>query len=104
MKFQEFTKAVMEKMQEFLGNTYEVEIQQVRKNNDVLLYGLTIHSKQTNIIPTIYLESFYELYKDDVSLDVIAAKIYKIYQESLPKENIDMNFFKDFEKVKDRII
>ena len=85
-------------MKECLGESYETEIQQIRKNNDVLLHGLTIRSKQSNIVPTIYLESFYELYQNDVSLENIVSKIYNIYQESLPKENIDMNFFKDFEK------
>jgi len=104
MKFQEFTKAVMYKMQENLGEDYKVEIQQVRKNNDVLLCGLTIHSKQTNIIPTIYLDSFYELYINDIPLEKIVTNIYRIYQNSLPKENINMEFFKDFEKVKDRIV
>ena len=104
MKFEEFTKAVKEKLQENLGESYRVEIQQVRKNNDVLLSGLTIHSKETNIIPTIYLEAFYELYKNDMPMEKIITKIFKTYQESLPKENIDMNFFKDFEKVKDRIV
>ena len=104
MKFQEFTKAVMERLQENLGDSYKVEIQQVRKNNDVLLFGLTIHSKETNIIPTIYLEAFYELYKNDMPMEKIITKIFNTYKESLPKENIDMNFFKDFEKVKDRIV
>ena len=104
MKFEEFTKAVKEKLQENLGESYKVEIQQVRKNNDVLLYGLTIHSKETNIIPTIYLEAFYELYINDMSMEKIIMKIFNTYKESLPKENIDMNFFKDFEKVKDRIV
>ena len=104
MKFEEFTKAVKVKLQENLGESYKVEIQQVRKNNDVLLCGLTIHSKETNIIPTIYLEAFYELYKNDMPMEKIITKIFKTYQESLPKENIDMNFFKDFEKVKDRIV
>ena len=104
MKFEEFTKAIKEKLQENLGESYKVEIQQVRKNNDVLLCGLTIHSKETNIIPTIYLEAFYELYKNDMPMEKIITKIFKTYQESLPKENIDMNFFKDFEKVKDRIV
>ena len=104
MKFQEFTKAVKEKLQENLGESYKVETQQVRKNNDVLFCGLTIHSKETNIIPTIYLEAFYELYKNDMPMEKILTKIFNAYKESLPRENIDMNFFKDFEKVKDRIV
>ena len=104
MKFQEFTKSVLKKIKERLGEGYEAELQQVRKNNDVLLHGLTIHSEQSNIIPTIYLESFYELYKNDVSLDAIVTKIYNIYRENLPRTNINMNFFRDFDKVKDRIV
>ena len=104
MKFQEFLEVIVKKVKEHLENAQKVEIQQVRKNNDVLLHGLTIHSAQTNIIPTIYMEPFYELYRKGIGLDAVTEKICKVYKESLPRENINMDFFKDFEKVKDRIV
>lgn len=104
MNFQKFTNTVVEKMRQLLGEEYQVEIQQVRKNNDVLLSGLTIHCKKLNIVPTIYLESFYELYQNNVPIDNIILKIKSIYEESIPKENVDLEFFRDFEKVKDRIV
>lgn len=104
MNFQEFLEAIVKKVKECLDETQQVEIQQVRKNNDVLLRGLTIYSPQTNITPTIYMEPFYNLFKKGVSLEVIVDKIRKVYEESVPRENIDMDFFKDYEKVKDRIV
>lgn len=104
MNFQEFTGAVLELVRDSLDKTQRAEIQQVRKNNDVLMHGLIIYSEESNITPTIYLESFFKLYQNGMTLEEIVEKIYTMYRESIPKENINMDFFKDFEKVKDRIV
>lgn len=104
MKFQEFTKEVTKKMEERMGEAYTVEIQQVRKNNDVLLNGITIRAPKSNVVPTIYLEAFYELYENGTEMDEVVEKIHEVYLESIPKTNIDMDFFRDYEKVKDRIV
>jgi len=104
MNFQEFLETIMDKIKEYMAEDQYAEIQQIRKNNDVVLHGLTIHSKQCNISPTIYMESFYKLYQRGAAIDQVMEKIYSLYQESLPKTSINMDFFKDFDKVKDRIV
>lgn len=104
MNFQEFLETVLDKIKEGLDKTQYAEIQQVRKNNDVILHGLTIHSEQSNIAPTIYLESFYTLYQKGTPIEKVIEKILKMYQESIPKKKINMDFFRDYEKVKGRII
>ena len=104
MKFQEFTEEVKEKMKELMDESFVIEIQKIRKNNDVVLHGLTIRDPGRNIIPTIYLESFYEYYQNGASFDDVVDKISLIYTESMPKDHVNMDFFGDFEKVRDRIV
>lgn len=103
MGVMEFAEKVKDAVLGRLGEGYEVRIQKVCKNNGVYLQGVVILAENTNISPTIYLNSFLEAYEAGVDFDVIIDKILSIYEEDTPKENVDMTFFKDFEQVKERI-
>lgn len=82
MKFDQFTQEVVDKIREFLPDTFknaEVELQTVTKTNDLKLTGLTIRSINSNISPTIYLESFYEKLQDDnADLNSILSEIAEV--------------------------
>ena len=58
-----FIKKVYSAMQKELGEGYRLELKEVVKNNGVVLHGLLIHSEGKNVVPTIYLDSFWEAYK-----------------------------------------
>lgn len=103
MEMKEFAKKVQKVMCEVLGDGYEVKIQEVQKNNGVRLQGLIILRKEHNISPTIYLQPFWEAYEGGVTFAEVIRHILQIYREDTPRDSIDMSFFKDFEKVKDRI-
>lgn len=103
MGVREFAAKIEKAVSQRLGDTYQVRIQEVCKNNGVLLQGLVILQENQNISPTIYLNSFWEAYEAGVPLVAVVEKILSIYQEDTPKENVDMSFFKSFEAVKDRI-
>lgn len=103
MEIKEFAEKVQKAVVLVLGDGYEAKIQEVRKNNGVILMGLIIMTEQQNVSPTIYLPPFWEAYKEGATLLEVVTRILQIYREDTPRDNIDMNFFKDFEKVKDRI-
>lgn len=103
MKLVEFTRKVQEAVKERVEEGKQVEIQEVRKNNNVLLQGLLIHGTERNVAPTIYLNSFWDAYEKGIPFGVIIERIMRIFEEDTPKEDVDMSFFKDFGKVKDRI-
>lgn len=103
MTFKEFTEVVVEEISEKINYKGLVEIHNIKKNNDVELHGLSIYANNRNISPTIYLEPFYELYKKDVPLDLLIDKIWSIYEENIPKVNVDMMFFMNFDQIKDKI-
>lgn len=90
-------------IQERLGEKYRVKIQEVNKNNNVKFQGLLILTEESNVTPTIYLDSFYEAYLEGTSLESIIEVILQIYREDMPGRHVDMAFFKNFEQVKDRI-
>lgn len=98
-----FAEKVRKAVVEILGEDYEVKIHEVCKNNNVTLHGLVILAKEENISPTIYLNPFWEAYKQGATFSTILQKLMEIYHQGMPKERVDMSFFSNFELVKDRI-
>lgn len=99
-----FNEKIKEMIEQNITAEAKVLLQQVRKNNNVLLDGIIIQMPDSNVSPTIYLESFYELYKQGVELENIVAEILAVYYKGRPGKTLNLDFFKDFEKVKERIV
>ncbi len=62
MEFLNFTMLVREEVEKRTGECYKVRLDDVRKNNGVVLRGITVTQDDSNISPTIYLNSYYEEY------------------------------------------
>lgn len=98
-----FATKVQHAVREALGEEYRVELKEVRKNNGVILQGLVIRRGEDNIMPTIYLNSFLKAYEQGITFADIIRKIVSVYRDDAVGKEIDISFFCDFEKVKDRI-
>ena len=106
MEYEQFRNEIKERIGDFLAGKYEgaeVSINEVVKNNDQHLYGLTIKTTDKNIAPTIYLESFYEDYENGKYMDDILENIMKIREEYDTELEFDVNNILDVEKVRDKI-
>lgn len=103
MEINEFAQKVRRAVERELGEEYRAELKEVRKNNGVMLHGLLILSAERNVVPTIYLETFHAAYEDGVTFGDVLTRILEIYREESPDGNIDMNFFRSFDRVRDRI-
>ncbi len=103
MVFNVFINEIKERVQTRLGEEAEVRLRSVLKNNGVLLWGIIVTRRGENISPTIYLESFYEAHIKGISLDEIVEAIVNSYRNVPVKMGVNMDFFKDFEKVKERV-
>ncbi len=104
LKKEEFCMEVEQKIAEKLGDNYEIKLQEVRKNNNVRWQGLIIMEKGKSMAPTVYLDDLYQEYEQGrVEMEDILESILELLREKIPKEDVDMNFFLDYEKVKDRI-
>lgn len=103
MEIKRFAEKIERAVATVLGEEYEVKLQEVQKNNGVLLQGLIITRKSQNVSPTIYLQPFWEAYEGGVTLTELVRRIVQIYREDTPMESVDMSFFREFEMVKERI-
>lgn len=98
-----FAGTVKSAMEAYFGEDYKVQVHTVVKNNDLHLTGLTILNRSVNIAPTIYLEHYYEMYKDRESMANVCREIIRVYEEHKVMENFDTSCVTDFYRVKDRI-
>lgn len=101
MDMEQFAENIREKIEQ-QGQFEKVSLQNILKNNGVMRCGLLLHSSENNLIPTIYLESFYEKFKNGVSVEEIIREILEIYREEAG-DTVNLSFFREFENVKDRI-
>ena len=103
MNFTLFTTAVVNGLQEKLGEDYRILPNQVKKNNGVVLTGIIVEEKDSNTSPTIYLDDFYENYQNGVCLDQIVESLYRIFHKTKIKEAVDLSNFLEFEKARKQI-
>lgn len=104
MNYQEFKNYICEAMPARLGSNVKIVLQDVTKNNDIHLDGLTILTPKCNIAPTIYLNYYFSQYENGKTLEEICQSIQNIYEKNRPSQNIDSSFFTDYDKVRSRIV
>lgn len=103
MNFDKFIEEIKQMVKEYLGEAVRVEDKTVLKNNGVKLTGIVIMEGKQNCIPNIYLNGYYEQFKEGRCLFDIVYEIAKYYEEHKIEKQINMNSFSDFEQVKDAI-
>lgn len=106
MGFDEFTRNICAEIGRVLGEDYRVEVREIMKNNGVVLKGLMITLEADgvqNVVPTIYLDALFKTYKSGKDFAAVIEMLLTAYRENTPKEPVDMEFFRSFEKVRSRI-
>lgn len=101
MEIKEFAEVIREEVARKTGS--EVRVQQVMKNNNVKLYGLTILEEGCNVSPTIYMEPFFSDYENDRSIDSVVSAVMELAQDNKVDITLDMNWFRDFEQVRGKL-
>lgn len=104
MNYKIFKEEVCTMIAQKVGNECEVSLKAIRKNNDVVLDGLTIRKENDSISPTIYLNYYYKSYLTGESLKQIVTEIMKLYNENSEQMDIDTSFFSNYECIKQRIV
>ncbi len=93
MEIHEFARKVSTALQAELGEGYHVEYREVRKNNGVFLCGLLVTARDRNVVPTIYLNDFWEAYEGGMTLSEVIRRVADIYLGETPDRDVDMDFF-----------
>lgn len=105
MEFTSFKTLVRDEVAKRTGEQYRVRINDVMKNNGVILSGITMLQDDSNISPTIYLNHYYEAYENgETTLRGIVDDVLDTYERNKVNQSVDMRFFMNYERIKDRII
>lgn len=86
-----------------LAEHNEVVINEVTKNNGMVLQGLTIKNDESNIAPTIYVDDSFKRFERGDSIDDVIDNLVKTFEDHRTPQNISVEFFTDFDLVKDRL-
>lgn len=98
-----FADTVKTAMELCYGDGVKIVVQDVRKNNGVVLTGLCIVKSDCNISPTLYLEPYYESYKAGATMENICKEIMEVYESHCISCNFDITLVTDFDRVKDNV-
>lgn len=104
MNYIKFKNEIRCRLHELLGDEFIVSFKAIRKNNNVVLDGLTIRKEEENISPTVYLNYYYEDYKAGKSIQEILFEIKSLYEENENNSRINVEFFSNFDCVRNRIV
>ena len=104
LTYKQFQIEIKEKLQDKLGEAYQVEINQILKNNSIELVAIIIKDEKNSISPNIYIEDYYDYYLDGIKTEDIAEFIidsHFFYMKNCA-EGIYIEDFK-WENIKDGI-
>ena len=104
MEYKEFVEYIKMNAGYIAGEGGNITINHVIKNNGCEMDGLVIMEKGKDIAPTIYLDSFYELYTNGENIKNIIRQIELIYEQNKNNVTFDVNILKHFDTIKDKIV
>jgi hypothetical protein len=86
-----------------MGDEYSAHVVKVLKNNSLELDSLVLLKEGKNFSPNIYLQSYYEAYKQGVKMNELIQRLCNIYQNcTVPI--VDETFSYTFEQMKPYIV
>lgn len=103
MEYLEFLEQIKGRVQDRVGESARVNVNIIYKNNIHPLEGMTILREDENVSPAIYLQDYYEMFEQGLSMDQIAEEILEYHEMNQKAGRFDVSFYTDFEKVKERI-
>lgn len=104
MAFQSFIDDIINTIRPAFCADTEFKEETILKNNGQKLKALIISEPGNNIFPTIYLEDYFSRFNDGESIDSISNDIISAYKHYKIEGEIDVSCFRDFEKMKNRIV
>lgn len=105
MNKKEFTETIMVRLAERCPD-FSFETTNVIKRNDEKLIGIIGRTSHA-LCPTVYVEPFYQNYRQGMSADEVIDRMAEIFWQehlSVKSELSIRNNMEDFEKIKDRLI
>lgn len=104
MEYMEFVEYVRAAMATILGDDKIVTVKKILKNNGQEYEALLISDNNSNISPTIYLNSFYDEYENGKEGGEVVKEIYEFYENNCDEFVFDMDVFSDYSIMSKKIV
>lgn len=101
MSLQNFIKRVIKGMEDILKDGYQIEPQEIQKNNGVLVHAVTIRRQGENMAPCIPMDNFYKEYQaGNIGIADVVGEILYLYQKNSGGYTLDVDFFLEYLKAR----
>ena len=88
MRYEDFRSEFMESLRDRYEDGVKIDLQEVTKNNGVVKEGINIYLPgDENIVPLIYLDQIFDLYRDGMGIDECVDWVVKLREESTASKN-----------------
>lgn len=104
MTYHQFIQAVELRVKEEAPEKVRVAVHTARKNNGAYRKGILLSEQDVNISPTIYLEEYYNQFRQGIPVEKIAEEILALYQKIRFKKSWKGDTLSDYERIKERIV
>ncbi len=104
MEYQEFLCAIERELNKQLKEGTKARLYSTIKNNGKERTGVLIEQEGSNIGPTIYLEGFYEKYKEKTDFALIVSELLEVYDSVKCTEVIQECQFDDYNVMREKIV
>jgi hypothetical protein len=100
-----FLNEIVMRMNAVCGMDYQIEVKSIDKNNGIVRTGLSIQKLGEQLSPLIYLEEFYEQYRNGMSVDQMIPILHKLYEDNkIEPEICNITALKDYNQVKSMLV
>lgn len=104
MTYYQFVEAVENRVKGEVEKSVSVHSYTASKNNGTVRRGILLQKEGTNISPIIYLEEFFEQFKDGSTMEYIIEDILRLYREVSFQKPWKGKNIKTYEEIEDRIV
>ncbi len=104
MEYQEFLYAVERGLNEKFKEGTKAVLYSTVKNNGRERKGVMIEQEGSNIGPTIYMEGFYERYKEHFDVSKSITEVMKFYESVKCTDVVKECKFDDYESLKEKVV
>ena len=104
MSYEQFVERVEEKLKGRLDGGRTLYVREATKNNGKERKGVVFCEPGVNVSPTIYLEEYYERYRQGCSLEQVADQIMSLYSHVRMQHSWEGEFVTKYVNVRPRLI
>lgn len=104
MVYETFLETVRKTLEEQLGEDCRVTIHPIPRNNGKIMDGLSILMPGSRMAPTIYLNPYYELYGEHMSMEEIICDILELFHNNPAPDYITPDQIADFSLLREKVI